>query len=151
MKPSNDKLDLKRRGRDRAWFDRGGRHGLDNRVSDFKLWITASDKIATAVDIGAAEGEISNWLSNYVENMHAIEYFEGLFDSLNNNSKHFGTFTCEKADILNSPLNKQYDIVFLLGVLHYFDKQEQRAQVIKHCLEHSKHSFITRTGILEFK
>ncbi len=137
------------RGKDQSWFGLGGRHALPNRVSDFESWIRECSHIESVVDIGAAEGQITEWLSSQVNNVHAIEHFDSLYNKLKLlKSERIST---QQANILDGPLDKMYDIVFLLGVLHYFEEVQQRTFVIEHCLQHSMHAFVTRTAITEFK
>ncbi len=65
---------------DRSYFERGGRHSLEHRISDFGPRLMRLDLSAyTAIDIGCAEGDITEWLARRFESVDAIEYMDECF------------------------------------------------------------------------
>lgn len=139
--------------RQRDWFALGGRHGLDNRVSDLSLILPHFGDLAqhTAVDIGAAEGDISFWLAERYREVHAVEAMDQVYGKLAERVSQVPTITCEKADIRSWDCRASYDHVFFLGVLHYFHDDEVKARALEKCLGMTRSICFVRSGIREQK
>ncbi len=138
--------------KNRDWFCKGGRHGLSNRIADFGQVIESQNfNNMSAVDIGAAEGDISRWLLENFNNVTAIEYMDDAFNKLGKNFIGENRVVVEQNDIGTFPLKQQYDVVFLLGVLHYFNSEFIREQVLQHCLDHTNYLCIVRAAIFDFR
>ena len=142
---------VKRRGTDRPWLSKGGRHGFENRISDFKQWVESLPSEYSIIDIGAAEGDIACWFAEKFSSVAAVERFDNLYKSLGEKLSAFKNTICIKADILYDHLQPEADVVLLLGVLHYFNNPADRATVISKCLSASKQCFVGRVGIREFR
>lgn len=142
---------VKRRGTDRPWFSKGGRHGFENRISDFKQWAESLPSEYSIIDIGAAEGDVACWFAERFSSITAVERFDNLYKSLCENLSAFNNTTCIKADILYDHLQQEADVVLLLGVLHYFNNPADRATVINKCLSAANNLLVGRVGIREFR
>jgi len=138
--------------RNRKWFDLGGRHGAQNRIADFGPVFDHIDcSTLTASDIGAAEGDITQWLADRFSSVHAHELMDQAYSQLAQRFQSNPRVTTFQTDITQSPLAEPTDATYLLGVLHYFNTEELRHQILNHCLENSRYLFITRTGIRDFR
>ncbi len=137
---------------DRSYFERGGRHSLEHRISDFGPRLMRLDLSAyTAIDIGCAEGDITEWLAMRFGSVDAIEYMDECFRKARSRFENDPQVTVRQADISSSPLITDYDFVFFLGVLHFFTSEDARARILRHCLEHARYGCFVRTAIHEFR
>lgn len=135
-----------------TWLDRGGRHGIENRMSDF---ISELDLIAplklNALDIGAAEGQISEQLALYFEKVVAIEPSTELFKQLQTRAKNNPKISCSPRDIMTWDLDRKTDVSFFLGVLHYFEGDQKHREVLDRVLALSRCGCIMRCAIREYR
>lgn len=138
--------------RNRRWFGLGGRHGMTNRIADFGPVLDRLELSSmTAVDIGAAEGDIAQWLSGRFSFVQAHELMEQAYSQLVERFESVEHVSTHQTDITQFPLTESHGAVFLLGVLHYFSSEELRQKILTHCLESTEHLFIVRTGIRDFR
>ncbi|MBO6514301.1 MAG: class I SAM-dependent methyltransferase [Phycisphaerales bacterium] len=105
----------------------------------------------SAVDIGAAEGDITGWIAERFREVEAIELMDTLHATLFERFESVEHVSVRRADIADQPLVGQSDVVFLLGVLHYFSSEHQRRSILTHCLEHTGWLCFMRTGIRDFR
>lgn len=134
------------------WFGMGGRHGVSNRIEDFESVFDAVDTSQmSAVDIGAAEGDITEWVAERFGSVVAYELMDELHQKLALRFEHIGHVHVQRADISQKPLDTQSDVVFLLGVLHYFLIEQERRSILAHCLENTRWLCLMRTGIRDFR
>lgn len=135
-----------------CWFGMGGRHGVENRIEDFASVLDAVDTSRMgAVDIGAAEGDIAGWIAERFGEVEAIELMDSLHGKLVDRFVSAGHVSVRKADIADEPLVGRSDVVFLLGVLHYFSSEQHRRSILAHCLEHTEWLCLMRTGVRDFR
>ena len=139
--------------RQRTWFKKGKRHGLQNRVADLEKILPRIPSLdtLTAIDIGAAEGDIGAWLAARYRHVHAIEAMQLVFNHLSEKAKAIPNMNCEQADIRFFTPARLFDHVFLLGVLHYFDDDSIKESVLVKCLTFAQSLCFVRTGIREQK
>lgn len=138
--------------RDRTWFARGGRHGLENRVADLSPILASFDTAdMVTLDAGAAEGDISVWLADLFKHVTAVELMDQAYGVLKRRAAEHEAITALQADIISWPIPSEYDIVFLLGVLHYFPDDHTKEKVLRKCLAASRFGMFARTGIREHK
>ncbi len=136
---------------DRTYFERGGRHALANRIHDFAPALENLDLSAyTAIDIGCAEGEITGWLAKRFKQVDALEYMDACYTKAHARFVDNSSVTVRQGDISTFPLSKNYNFVFFLGVLHFFNSQELRQRLLRYCLDHAQHACFVRTAIREF-
>jgi len=139
--------------RQRDWFDKGGRHGLENRVADLEKILPQLSNLGdlNALDIGAAEGDISAWLATHYHRVHAIEAMQRVFEKLSTRTRAIANLSCEQADIRDYQTREIYDHVFFLGVLHYFLDDATKATALRKALSLTRSLCFVRTGIRDQK
>ena len=138
--------------RDRAWFSKKGRHGLENRVADISQSLSQIDtSTLSAADIGAAEGEISKWLSGMFKTVTAIEFLPNLANALNDTAMSIPNLTSIEGDFMEWNSQMKFDVTFFLGVMHYFLGDESHAATLSKVIDFTDHMLILRTGIREFR
>lgn len=136
----------------RSWFELGGRHALDNRVSDFGPGVLSSPTTdLEAADIGCAEGDISAWLAERFRHVHGIEYMDRAFLIARERFRYDPRVSVDQADVATFPLRRRYDVVFFLGVLHYFETEALRRDILAHVLDHCRFVCYARTAMREFR
>ncbi|MFT5712149.1 MAG: hypothetical protein ACI9DQ_000552 [Glaciecola sp.] len=154
MNPSKKIMRQQNKGKlkSRSWFEFGGRHALENRLADLSPVLSTVDLSSlNAADIGAAEGDITQWIAQQFATVEAHEYTDKLYSQLEEKFRDTDRVSTHQTDITKNPLQGFYDIVFFLGVLHCFTSEPIRRRAMEHCLEHSKHLCITRTAIRDFR
>lgn len=136
---------------DREWFASGkeGRHGLANRLSDLHGFLAEDLSTKTAADIGCAEGHFCDFLANKFRKVSGYEKSESLFrvamhEFGNKNNLSFSLF-----DIETTLIPENYDYIFLLGVLHYFNSEETRLKVLDGLLKRANEFLVLRTMFFE--
>jgi hypothetical protein len=139
-------------GRTRSFFGTHPRRDLANRIGDFEPLFDKLDLTTrTAIDIGCAEGLISEWLASRFRRLTAIEVNAfAVGEALKRLGMLPHVFVWQ-TDIAQQPLKSTYDFVFVLGVLHYVNPRELRCAVLEHCLAHAKEVCVVRTGIREYR
>lgn len=136
---------------DRTYFERGGRHALAYRIHDFGPALENLDLSAyTAIDIGCAEGEITEWLAKRFGQVDALEYMDACYAKAHARFEDNPNVTVRQGDISTFPLSQDYDFVFFLGVLHFFTSEEIRQRLLRYCLDHAQHVCFVRTAIHDF-
>jgi len=133
---------------EREWFDKGGKHSLENRVSDLIEYLP-EEPVLDAIDVGCAEGEMIEYFSDYFQTFDGVEKSESLYkiarDKFRNSSKTMVT----QASIDSYELPRSYDFVYFLGVLHYFEREEQRENILGKLMERTNRTIFVRTSFLE--
>jgi hypothetical protein len=138
--------------KNRRWFDKGGRHGLPNRVADLSRILESADTgDLTALDLGAAEGDISIWLSDRFQHVTAVELMEKAYRALDDRVATIANVTPIHGDVRIWRPSHGYDCVFLLGVLHFFLPDSQKREALEAALSATKLGCFVRTGIREHK
>lgn len=138
--------------KDRSWFEKGGRHALDNRVSDFGPALQRVDcRTLTALDVGCAEGDITAWLLAHFARVEAIELMDDAFNKARERFVEEARVNVRQADIATLPELQMHDVIFYLGVLHYFDTEAVRAATLRHCLHHARFMCFVRSAIRDFR
>lgn len=137
---------------DRSWFHLGGRHALDNRISDFGPGVMGTDTSQMdAADVGCAEGDIAEWLSTRFRHVHGMEYMDRAFLIARERFRYDPGVSVDQADVSTMPLRRHYDVIFFLGVLHYFQSEDLRLRIMQHVLGHCRWVCYTRTALREFR
>jgi 2-polyprenyl-3-methyl-5-hydroxy-6-metoxy-1,4-benzoquinol methylase len=138
--------------KNRSWFDLGGRHGLENRVSDLAKILSGLDLAEMCVaDIGAAEGDVAIWLAKIFKHVTAIELMEKAYLSLTKKTHRHDNINVVQSDILSYDFDQSFDVTFLLGVLHYFLDDNDKHTIVDKILKNSRWCCFIRTGIRENK
>lgn len=133
---------------ERKWFDKGGKHSLENRVSDL-LEFLPEERDLNAIDIGCAEGQMIEHFSDRFRVFDGIEKSELLFNIAKKKFAHTNQTTITHASIREYQLTKNYDYIFLLGVLHYFENEFEREKVVEKLIKKTKIKLFIRTSFLE--
>jgi hypothetical protein len=136
----------------RSWFDLGSRHALANRISDIEPFLVAPQENLSALDLGCAEGQISKLLCESFNLVHSVERAPNLKIKTEENVKGLDNIHVFESDIFQwEPILPDYDFVFLLGVLHYFYNDADKAALIDKYAKLTNHYFIIRTSFRENK
>ena len=138
--------------KNRKWYDLGERHGLQNRIADIGLALDKCDtENLSVVDIGAAEGEFSLWLSHRFSEVHAIELMDDAFQKLQDNASEITNLSVYQADIFKESLDRTYNLVCFLGVLHYMRDDIRRENILRDVVGRASEVALVRTGFRELK
>lgn len=133
----------------RPWYERGGRHALDNRISDLTGFLNVDLSQDSAIDIGCAEGDMIDCLKERFQSIHGMEKSEYLFEKLQNRFRNEPQIQLWNQDIAETELQQDYDYIFLLGVLHYFVDEDARKAVLQKLLKRTRKYLFVRTSFLE--
>lgn len=133
---------------DRKWYEKGGKHSLDNRISDLLEFLPA-EPIYDAIDIGCAEGEMISHFSIFFSRLDGIEKSESLFKTAKQKFNDSPKTNVICASIDQYELPRSYDFIYLLGVLHYFEFEDQREHVIEKLMLKTNNTLFIRTSFLE--
>lgn len=105
----------------------------------------------SALDAGAAEGDISFWLADRFRHVTAIELMSQTFATLAERARSYPDVKAIKADIASFPIDQPFDCIFLLGVLHYFPDDDVKRSLLVKCIGGANYAVFARTGIREFR
>ena len=146
MEPETEVLEQDKPIYDVPWFEKGGRHGIDNRISDLIGFLPPSASDYSALDIGCAEGAMIEQLHHLFKSFHGIEKFSNLHDAANERLTSLQNCTVEMRDIEREPLTQAYDYIFFLGVLHYYRDEEPRSKILRNLMENTNKYLFVRTS-----
>jgi len=135
----------------RSWFSKGGRHSIENRISDLHEFLNIDLKDKTALDIGCAEGDLIQHLKSSFLSVTGIEKSKKLYDEAVNRYKSDLNIEILHGDIEECSISNNFDYVFFLGVLHYYHDDDRRMKILEKIIDIANDYVFIRTGIYENK
>jgi hypothetical protein len=138
----------------RHWFNEGRKHGLENRISDLDYLLNniLSDRQnnLSCLDIGCAEGDMLGYFSTRFSRVVGIEKYDSLYHAAVEKFENIENVEIIHGDILLDDI-EEFDFTFCLGILHYFELESERLNILRKVLGKTRAFSFFRTAFYENK